>query len=373
MKRPRVCLAMMVKNEAHVVARALESARPLVDAWVVVDTGSTDATREVVARAMQGLPGKIVDRPWRNFGANRTETIELARTFAFDATGAADYALVLDADDELVHPPGAKWPLLDLAAYLLTVRDAGITYQRLHLLRLSLAWRYEGVVHEYAHSDDAGADSPGLVTGIEYVRHPDGARWKDPGKYLKDAALLLGWLAEHPDDPRAVFYLAQSYRDAGVDDEAIVHFKRRVTLGGFPEEVYVAQLWAARLRARLGAPKEEIWVEFLRAHSLRPSRHEALVDLAELCRKLGDYALAYLFACRADAMPPSGDTLFVEVAAETWRPRDERAIAAHYLGYTEEAARIDEALLADATVPETEKPRIAENLAFARRSSSPDR
>ncbi len=365
-RRPRVCLAMMVKNEAHIVARALESAKPLVDAWVVVDTGSTDDTREVVLRTMADIPGKLHESPWKNFGANRSETLELARDLVLENGERCDYALVLDADDELVHPPGAKWPELNLPAYLLTVRDSGVTYQRLHLLRLSLSWRYEGVVHEYAHSDAPGADASGLVTGIDYVRHPDGARWRDPGKYLKDAALLSAWLVEHADDARAVFYLAQSYRDAGVLDEAVAQFERRVKLGGFPEEVYVAQLWAARLRARLGAPKEELWVAFLRAYSLRPTRHEALVDLAELCRKLGDYALAYMFACRAETMPPSGDTLFVEVASEGWRPRDERAVAAYYLGYREESARLGELLLADTTVPESEKPRLRENLAFAR-------
>lgn len=357
MTRPRVCLAMMVKNEAHVVARALESAKPLVDTWVVVDTGSTDETREVVKRTMAGMPGQLVDREWRNFGENRSETLALARPLA-------DYALVLDADDELVHPAGAKWPVLDLPAYLLTVRDAGVTYRRLHLFRSALPWRYLGVLHEYPHCDAAGP--PGLVTGIEYVRHHDGARWNDPGKYLKDAVTLLAWVKAHPQDARATFYLAQSYRDAGVFDEALLHFERRVAMGGFPEEVYVAQLWVGRLRARMGAPKEVLWAEFLRAHALRPTRHEALVDLAELCRKTGDPALAYLFAARADEMPPSGDALFVEVAAETWRARDERAIAAYYMGRLDESARLNEALLEDPRVPDGERARLRENLGFAR-------
>jgi tetratricopeptide (TPR) repeat protein len=347
----------MVKNEAHVVERALRSAKPLVDAWLVVDTGSTDGTRTVVERAMEGLPGKVVDRPWKNFGANRTETLELARELG-------DYALVLDADDTFDYPDGARWPELDLPGYLLTVRDAGVNYHRLHLLRLDADWRYVGVVHEYAHSDTAG--QPGIVTGIEYVRHYDGARWKDPGKYLKDAGVLAKALAEDPGNARTVFYLAQSYRDAGVLEEALKYFRQRVTMGGFPEEVYVAQLWAARIRSKLGAPKEEIWTEFLRAYQLRPTRHEALVDLAEACRKTEDYGLAHMFACRADELPPSGDSLFVEVGSRVWRPRDERAIAAYYLGFHEESRRINEALLADPKVPESEKPRIRDNLAFTK-------
>ena len=36
-----LCLNMIVKNEAHVIRRCLDSVRPFVSHWVIVDTGST--------------------------------------------------------------------------------------------------------------------------------------------------------------------------------------------------------------------------------------------------------------------------------------------------------------------------------------------
>ena len=45
----RLCLAMIVKNEAHVIQRCLRSVKPYLKHWVVVDTGSTDGTQEAVA------------------------------------------------------------------------------------------------------------------------------------------------------------------------------------------------------------------------------------------------------------------------------------------------------------------------------------
>ncbi|MBV9108132.1 MAG: glycosyl transferase family 2, partial [Gemmatimonadetes bacterium] len=62
---------MIVRNEAHVIRRALESARPLVDAWVICDTGSTDGTPEVIAEVMAGIPGELHHVPWVDFGHNR--------------------------------------------------------------------------------------------------------------------------------------------------------------------------------------------------------------------------------------------------------------------------------------------------------------
>ena len=46
-----VCLNMIVKNEAAVIARCLASVRPLIDSWAIVDTGSSDGTQEIVRDA----------------------------------------------------------------------------------------------------------------------------------------------------------------------------------------------------------------------------------------------------------------------------------------------------------------------------------
>ena len=45
MHKTRICLNMIVKNEAHVIRRCLDSVRPHITHWVIVDTGSTDRTR----------------------------------------------------------------------------------------------------------------------------------------------------------------------------------------------------------------------------------------------------------------------------------------------------------------------------------------
>src|SRR5688500_5668448 len=99
-RRPTICLSAIVRNEAHVVEQMLESVAHLVDAWVVVDTGSTDATVDVIRAwfAARGIPGHLHHRPWQDFATNRTEALRLC-------AGVADYALVMDADDLVLGQP----------------------------------------------------------------------------------------------------------------------------------------------------------------------------------------------------------------------------------------------------------------------------
>src|SRR5262245_60818994 len=93
-RAPTVCLNMIAKNEAPVIARCLASARPFIDHWIIVDTGSTDGTQQRVRECLQGIPGELHERPWRDFSHNRNQALELAG-------GAADYLLFIDADELL--------------------------------------------------------------------------------------------------------------------------------------------------------------------------------------------------------------------------------------------------------------------------------
>ena len=56
----KVCLCMMVKNEGHCIADALNSVKHLIDYWVISDTGSTDNTKDVIRETLAGIPGDLV-------------------------------------------------------------------------------------------------------------------------------------------------------------------------------------------------------------------------------------------------------------------------------------------------------------------------
>ena len=54
-----ICLVMIVRNEAAIIRRCLESVRPHIDRWVICDTGSTDNTPDIVQEILSGIPGTL--------------------------------------------------------------------------------------------------------------------------------------------------------------------------------------------------------------------------------------------------------------------------------------------------------------------------
>src|SRR5690606_37030860 len=99
-------------------------------------------------------------------------------------------------------------------------------------------------------------------------------------KYLRDAKLLEEDLQLHPDNARSQFYLAQSYRDAGHLDQAVAAYQKRVSMKGWDEEAFLAQLEVGRLAVKLDKPEAVVLEELLAAYELRPTRAEPLYELA---------------------------------------------------------------------------------------------
>ena len=86
-----VSLCMIVKNEEDVLERCLKSVADLVDEIILVDTGSTDRTREIAAH----FTDQVFDFPWQDdFSAARNESFSHA---------SMDYCMWLDADDILLE------------------------------------------------------------------------------------------------------------------------------------------------------------------------------------------------------------------------------------------------------------------------------
>ncbi|MCM1089123.1 MAG: glycosyltransferase family 2 protein [Muribaculaceae bacterium] len=84
-----ISLCMIVKNEEKLLARCLDSVAGIMDEIIIVDTGSTDRTKEVAAR----YTDKIYDFEWiGDFSA--------ARNFAFSKAGM-EYIYSADADEVL--------------------------------------------------------------------------------------------------------------------------------------------------------------------------------------------------------------------------------------------------------------------------------
>ncbi len=357
-RRPRICLNMIVKDEAPVIGRCLESLKTFVDHWVVVDTGSTDGTQDLVRQHLGTLPGSLHERPWRHFEHNRNEALALAHS----AIGATDCVFFIDADETLVLPPHWQRPALTADAYHLSCHYAGLVYARTALVAARLAWRWQGVVHEALH-----CDSPFRVETLAgpyvQVAH-DGARSRDPQTYFKDAALLEEALRTDPANTRNVFYLAQSLRDAGELARSREVYRQRAGMGGWEEEAWHALYQVAVITERLGDAPAEVAFAYQQAFARRPTRAEPLVQLARWHRLRGEHALALLFARQAASMPRPPDILFVEDAAYRWQALDEVSVSAWYVGALAEGRQAAQRLLAVMDLPPEVRDRAAKNATY---------
>ncbi len=351
--RPTVCLTMIVRNEAHIIRESLDAAAGHIDRWVIVDTGSTDDTVAIVEQRMadHGIPGEIHHRPWRDFGTNRSEALQLAN-------GQADYLWVLDADDTIE----GELDLTGLTAdsYLLKYR-VGTSFWRRQIFRSGLPWRYEGVLHEYPVCDEPASEAR-LDGDYAVLGRTLGARSTNPQKYRDDAALLRKALADDPTDARSQFYLGQSLADAGDDEGALEAYTRRAELGGWDEERCLALTRRAELLLSLGRPWSAALESLLEAYEARPTRAEPFARIARHYREQGKFRIAYEFARRAAEMPyPVDDNFFVDAGVYAWAARDEQAVCASYVGRTAEALDLGTALLASSALPEDQRERVAAN------------
>jgi glycosyltransferase involved in cell wall biosynthesis len=312
---------MIVKNESHVLEGLLRSVAPLIDTWTIVDTGSTDGTPDLIARIMAELdiPGNLYHRPWINFGANRTEALDLAR-------GTAAYHWVIDADDLIVG--NLQFPELVHASYHLRYGKE-FTYLRQQLFRDDLNWRYEGVLHEYP-TCDREIECGTIIGDYHIVSRRLGARSQDPDKYKKDALVLEEALKDEPHNPRYWFYLGQSYYDAGEFDKALTAYSHRAGMQGWAEELFYSQMRVGLCCERLNKPISEITLPLLEAWRIRPFRAESLYHLSRILRLREQYDVAVIFARHALLVPFPSDALFVDASCYDYRIADEFSVSAYY-------------------------------------------
>lgn len=352
-QKPTICLNMIVKNESKVIRKCLTSVRPLIDYWVIVDTGSTDGTQDVIREFMKDVPGELHEQEWINFAHNRNGALEQAKH-------KGDYVLFIDADEILEFDEGFTLPELTHDYYYITTKYASIQYVRNQLIKNALNWKWVGVLHEYLTAPEAHTN--GILTGVYNVPSHDGARSQDPLKFQKDAALLEEALKEEPHNVRYQFYLAQSYRDAQDYPRAIESYKKRIAMGGFDQEIFWSKLQIGLLQDALEEPAEDVIKSYNEAYLYRPTRAEPLYRLAEFYRRSNNFLAGYLVAREGLQIKLPNDVLFVEQWIYDYGLLLEYSVSAYWIGKYAEAKKASDAILAVPNLPDHVRQCVEKNL-----------
>jgi glycosyltransferase involved in cell wall biosynthesis len=367
-------LCMIVKNEAPIILRCLDSVRPLVDYVLIEDTGSLDGTQDVIRAYLERekLPGAVFEEPWRDFAYNRSLALARLREHR-----AIDYALIMDADDTLVLADGFDQASFKSSLvkdfYSICLHVGAIEYYRPLICSNRKEFYFRGVLHEFLVSPDGSSSD--IAAGMHVIGRREGARSQDPDKYRKDAATLEQALRGEDDAfmrARYTFYLAQSWRDCGETEKALAAYLDRAALGFWDQEVFISLYNAAKLKETLDHPGLEIIGMFLKAYEACPHRTEALHGAARYCRISGNFHQGYMIANQGlELERPPGGGLFIEPWIYDYGLLDEFAVNAYWAHRYQDCVDACERLLREGKLAAEVRERVAANAAFAREKLEP--
>lgn len=276
---------MIMKDEAQVILRALNSVYPILDYYTVVDTGSSDNSKQIVKDFFdsKNITGQILDHPFVNF--------EDARNFALNAAkDKADFSFTLDADNIVRLAPEFNVETLrnELSATdigIVKVNISGIVYGQQAFWRNTKPFRYFGATHEVLLCDAPATTKD--ISNLSVTLYSDGKSWGDlKQKFNRNVEMLSDYIEKNGLEPRHVFYLAESYKDAGEPEKAIEWYQKRLQISnGFYEELYWSQLMIAGLKWGLGCSVAEVADEYMKCGELDELRAEHLYFLKIMYEK----------------------------------------------------------------------------------------
>jgi tetratricopeptide (TPR) repeat protein len=228
--------ALIVRNEARHLEECLLSIQDLVDEIVVVDTGSTDASKEIARR----LGARLYKVVWRDdFAAARNEALERAR---------GEWILYIDAD-ERVRPTSRPHlgkllgePSL-VGCYVRLHAHAGYTaYREMRLFRNDSRIRFEGIIHEniWPGIQRYRAARGGKIGDSELVLDHVGYHGAQDHKHRRNLPLLLRELKRNPDHVYCWYHLGLVYRGLGQVERAREAWRSAIAIARRNE----SQRWA---------------------------------------------------------------------------------------------------------------------------------
>jgi len=314
---------MIVKNESKIIQRLIKSVLPIIDTYCICDTGSTDNTIDLITTTMKeaGKPGLVFTEPFKNFGYNRTISLNRAKEWG-------TYALLLDADMQLVIEPSFKVTDLTHSGYSLLQSNGGLDYYNLRIVKTDIGVKCVGPTHEYY--DIPSGHNTVQIQSLRIRDIGDGGAKSD--KTERDIRLLTEALVTDPNNDRTHFYLANSYRDCAKYDLAIKHYQKRIDIGGWIEEIFHSALEIGGCYAKQNKMLDAVnwWLE---AYQRYPKRAESLYEIIRHYRIEGKQQLAQLFLNTAIKIPyPKNDVLFIKKNIYDYQLAYEQSIIAFYTG-----------------------------------------
>jgi glycosyltransferase involved in cell wall biosynthesis len=355
----KLALNFICKDESHVIGKMLESCKTITDLIVVNDTGSTDGTQDIIRKFGEdnNIPTYVFERPFDDFEKSRNHAMDKLRDvvqeLGWDSNKVHGYWF--DCDETLVIDSKFNKEQFVNDLYMINTFIGQMKYTRNTFFKVSKPFKWYGPIHEFIICDDKNITS-GLAENILVDVKMTGSSWQGdiPTKYKNHAFVLEKYIDANRQDPRWIFYTAQSYHDsASVPDNkeeneerlrrALKYYRERVgRTDGYAEEIFYSQYRIGTIMRNL----EETWSlthqELLKAYNMDPLRGEPIKTIIDYYLQVQEWNMAYLYTKFAKVNfhgknPYPTRLLFVDESLYIWKFAEAHAAACFYTGRMDEA------------------------------------
>lgn len=273
-------LVMIVKNAGSGFREILEKNIPHIDRWTILDTGSTDDTISIIKEVLSPkVRGELYQEPFIDFGTTRNRALQLAGQ-------VCKFTLMLD--DTYYIKGDLKSFLNEVRSdqfadsFSLYIQSHDVQYTSNRILKTKRNLKYIFKIHEVIQEKD----------NINVIVPPNRATIHDEqSEYMQtrttnrktlDLELLKQSIQEEPDNPRHLYYTAQTYVALKNYEMAYRYFLARVyhPVDGFIQEKIDACFEGARTaQFHLNRPWEEVKPLYEKAYAMDPSRPDPVYFL----------------------------------------------------------------------------------------------
>ncbi|MDF2923782.1 MAG: glycosyl transferase [Paenibacillaceae bacterium] len=346
-----ISLCMIVRDGEQTLEHCLSSVQGLPDEIIIVDTGSTDRTREIAGTYTR----HVYAYEWK-------DDFAAARNYCFGLAGG-QYIMWLDADDYLPVEEWHKWEKLKqsldggtagvIMPYCLAADDAGrelVVGRRLRIVRRELQCRWIGRIHEYlefpqqevtvsdmmiCHSRGPhSADMDKTLHSKDTGKPPHSADTGKPPRSARNLRILRKWIAEEPGvtGRRLFFYANECYDRRNYRAAARGYEKLLCEPSGFREDRLVSCARLAHCHRQLGDARSMLNSLLASFHYGAPQPDYCCL-IGEWFEERGDWRTAvYWFNQALAARGQDTGLRPVAPAALTWLPHVRLALCHIRLG-----------------------------------------
>ncbi len=290
---------MIVKNAGDTFEQVLTENLPYIDRWTILDTGSTDNTIEIIKKVLKNKKGNLYQEPFENFRETRNRCLELApNNCKFKIMLDDTYIIKGNLRNFLHEVRGDQFS----NSFSLIIHSDDSQYYSNRIIKSKDNLKYISKIHEIIQDkNNINVTIPENICHIFDVRS-DFMEKRTSDRKEFDLKLLFEMVEEEPEQPRHLYYIAQTYNCMGNLEKAAEYYKKRLEfpIEGFIQEKIDACFELARTyNFHLNKPWEECKKYYELAYSLDKSRPESLYFLGIHFYLKNDFINAFPYFKRA--------------------------------------------------------------------------